>query len=67
MEIAIGVLAVIIVIQEIRLQRLVNRMMLQANIPDLSPVRTTPPAARGPDPIERPDTRRKVGSVKIPW
>lgn len=54
---------VIIVVQEYRIHLLVERMMLQANIPSLMPARTTAPAHNDTPVV---DTRKKLFSVKIP-
>jgi hypothetical protein len=70
MEIIIGILAVIVVVQEWRIHKLYGRMMFQANVPQyLGPVRTTAPVAVSttiPDPPEKIETRRKIATVKIP-
>lgn len=66
MAILVGVLAILVIVQEIRYDRVVKRMLLQANIPSLAPARTSPPPSRNTDPIEQPDTRRKLFSAKIP-
>lgn len=68
MEIIIGILVLAVVMQEIRIHRLVNRLLLQASIPEyLVPVRTTAPVIKSLDkeslvPIE---TRKKLFSVKM--
>lgn len=65
--IIVGVLAALVIVQEIRIHRLVNRLLLQADVPQyLGPVRTTPPVAKSGDPVERVDTRKKLFSVNIP-
>lgn len=60
-----GILAVIVIVQEIRIHRLMERLLLQACIPslDLGPVRAT---AKSDDAPARLDTRRKIMSVQIP-
>lgn len=64
MQIVIGILIVGLVVQEIRIHRLIERLLLQANVPQmLGPVRSTPPI-QTPEAI---DTRRKLATVKIPY
>jgi hypothetical protein len=68
MEIIIGILAAAVVVQEIRIHKLINRMMLQASIPQyLGPVRTTAPVVTTeiPDPPAPLETRKKLFSVKM--
>lgn len=64
MEISLGiiVLASVIAGQFVVIWRLLDRLLIQAHIPTLGPVRTTPPEET-PVPVE---TRRKMFSVKIP-
>jgi len=58
------ILIVGIVVQEYRIHKLVNRMMLQANIPQLTPVRINPiTTTETPQPAE---TRRLLFKAKIP-
>lgn len=64
MQIIIGFLIVGLVVQEIRIHKLIERLLLQANVPQtLGPVRSTPPTET-PEAI---DTRRKIATVKIPY
>ncbi len=63
MEIVIGVLIGLLALQEYRIHRLVERMLLQANIPSLAPHRAAPPRESTP---ERVDTRKKLFSVSVP-
>ena len=64
MQIIIGFLIVGLVVQEIRIYRLVERLLLQANIPQLTPVRI--PTFTTTDAPQPTDTRRKIATVRIP-
>jgi hypothetical protein len=68
MEIIIGILVLAVIVQEVRIQKLVNRLLFQASIPEyLGPVRTTAPIVESPD-KETPapiDTRKKLFSLKM--
>ncbi len=65
MAIIIGILAALVIVQEVRIHRLINRLLFQANVPSyLGPVQTTPP--RTTETPERVDTRKKLFSVNIP-
>lgn len=55
-------LSLIIAGQWIIIWRLLDRLLIQAHIPSLGPVRTTPPEKTP----ERPDQRKKLFSAKIP-
>ncbi len=64
MEIIIGLLVVLLAYKEWRIHRLEERMMLQANIPQLTPVRVHRDSeTETPAPV---DTRRKIASIRIP-
>jgi hypothetical protein len=68
MEIIIGILAAVVIIQEIRIHRLINRLLVQASIPQyLGPVRTAAPVITTtiPDPPAPIETRKKLFSVKM--
>lgn len=62
--ITVGILSTVIIVQEFRIHKLVERLLLQASIPTLEPVRTSAPVS-APDP-EKPQGRRKMFSVQIP-
>lgn len=61
--IVIGILAAVIVLQEIRYDRTVERMMLQARIPSPGPTRTAPPRS---EPVEPAETRKLLFRTTIP-
>lgn len=63
MEIIIGFLIAMVAMQEYRIHRLIERMLLQANIPQLTPARVAPPRT---DPAEVLDTRKKLFTVTVP-
>lgn len=54
--------AAVIAGQWLLIWRLLNRLLVQAHIPSLGPVRTTPPA----EAPERPQARKKLFSATIP-
>lgn len=61
----IVVLFAVIGFQEWRIHKLVERMMLQANVPNLwKPTPTSPPNVAAA--VERIETRKKLFSVHIP-
>lgn len=61
----VGILIAIIIIQEIRVQRLVDRLLLQANVPDI--YKPTPAAFPGIEAAnERIEKRKKLFSVTVP-
>lgn len=65
MEFLIGILILVVGFQEYRIHRLVDRLLLQAHIPDISrPVPASPPSIPNPDVVE---TKRKLFSVQVPY
>ncbi len=68
MEIIIGALVVVVILQKIENYKLVQRLLLQANVPQsLGPVRVPGPIIETSEPVKPIDTRRKLFSSKIPW
>jgi hypothetical protein len=58
--VAIAVMALIIAGQFIIIWQLMNRLLIQAHIPTLTPVRAEPPAEAPPPPV-----RKKAFSVQM--
>lgn len=58
---AIGVLSIMNVIEGILIWKLLDRLLLQAHIPTLGPVLSTPPA----EPPKPKETRHKLFSVRF--
>lgn len=61
MLVIIGILTIIVVGQWILIWRLLDRLLVQAHVPSLGPVRTTPPLSQP----QRPDTRKKLFTVNV--
>lgn len=57
----IGLLSFLVLAQWLLVWRLVDRLLVQARVPSLGPVRTAPPAENKP----QVDPRTKLFSVKI--
>ena len=61
MEVAVVILGLLVVGQWIVIWRLIDRLLMQARLPALGPIRTSPPAVMP----EAVDPRRKLFSVNI--
>jgi hypothetical protein len=67
MEIIAGILALVVIVQEYRYHKLVERMLIQSVAPaHFGPVRAMPPTAVGDGPVEKTNFRKKLFSVKVP-
>jgi hypothetical protein len=65
MAIIIGILVLVIAFQEYRIHKLVERLLLQANVPDI--FRPTPVRAPASDSEKvAPENRKKLFSLQIP-